>query len=78
MEQCGFVVGFVIFFVGNIFVLLFEVFQFDVGLVIFILDISWLQNCMDRFKIGVGFGFVVIDVVIKRVDDGICYNNVIV
>jgi hypothetical protein len=54
MEQRGLIAGLVIFFAGNIFVLLLEVPQFDAGLVIFIPDISRSQDRADGFKIGVG------------------------
>ena len=77
MEQRGLVAGLVIFLAGNIFVLLFEVSQLNAGLVIFIPDISRSQDRANGFKIGVGPGFVAIDIVTKGVDDGIRHNNVI-
>ena len=77
MEEGGFVTGFVIFLAGDIFVLLFEIAQFDAGLVIFIPDPGRTNDGANRFEIGVRASLVAVDIITKGVNDGVSHNDVI-
>ena len=77
MEQGGFVAGFVIFLAGDIFVLLLEIAQLNAGLVIFIPNPGRAHDGANRLKIRVRAGLVAVDIITKRVNDGVRQNDVI-
>lgn len=78
MEECGFIIRFIKFIIICIFVLLGEIVQFNICLVILVLNIGWVNNCMNRFEIRVGVCFVVIYIVIEGVNNCVSYNEMIV